>query len=64
MDATKRLLQELTSKARIGWERNGYEDGLAGRDDRSGGFTNISTRDTYMVGWRDGDQVRRMQETA
>ena len=61
--AEKRILAELESKARCPWELNGYRDGLAGRDDRVPEGRQ-SIRDTYMLGWRDGDRARLMKEAA
>jgi ribosome modulation factor len=61
MTSEQRIVNELTSQPRAGWERNGYQDGLDGRTDRMS-FPHQSTRDSYMLGWRDGDQVRRIVE--
>lgn len=65
MNSADTIRQELAAKKRLGWEANGYEDGLVGRDDRVP-HGRMSVRDSYMTGWRDGDQVRRMSvaETA
>ena len=57
------VLQDIETKTRLGWEKNGYEDGLAGRDDRVP-YGRMSVRDSYLVGWRDGDQVRKIREAA
>jgi len=56
-----RLLTELQSKPREGWERNGYEDGLANNYRGEG---RGAARDSYMLGYRDGEQVRRILESA
>ena len=60
--ATQRLHDELTSKARTGWEKNGYDDGLVGRDDRVPFGSSLSVRDRYKMGWYDGQQVKAMTE--
>jgi ribosome modulation factor len=54
------LREELESKVRYTWELNGYKDGLVGHTNRVPEGRK-SVRDTYLVGWRDGDQVRLMR---
>jgi ribosome modulation factor len=61
MGSAKTLLLELESKSRTPWEQNGYVHGLAGIDNKVP-YGRMSTRDSYMMGWRDGDQVRKMRE--
>ena len=57
--AEKRFLSELESKARVSWEKNGYEDGLV---DNYRAPQRLSVHDTYMLGWYDGEQVRRIRK--
>lgn len=61
--AELKILSELENKARTPWQSNGYRDGLTGRDDRIP-YGRMSVRDSYMIGWRDGQQVRALKVAA
>jgi hypothetical protein len=59
--AEQRLHDELVRKIRVGWERNGFDDGLAGTERVPVGAS-TSVTDRYVAGYRDGAQVRAMRE--
>lgn len=62
MTVAATIINELISKTRTGWELNGFEDGLTGRDNRAP--KHMISYGIYMEGYRDGEQVRKMKEAA
>lgn len=55
------VLNDLISKVRVGWEKNGFEDGLKDKVRLPTGSTFFTT-DSYKKGWYDGEQVRKIKE--
>ena len=60
--AEQRYYNELVSKIRVGWEKNGYEDALAGLEERLVKGASIHHTDSYMIGYAAGKQVKAMKE--
>lgn len=59
--ATQAYHDELVNKLRSGWEKNGFEDGLAGKVRVPVG-ARMSVTDRYMMGYRDAEQVLAMRK--